>query len=88
MKPRLAFIRRAYRPVAERAREMFDVAYEDRQQERRHCIRRARGSTTSTCAGASRDEFWASPVSYQCRRLRPIAIDTAAWLGSTTGRPT
>jgi lactate dehydrogenase-like 2-hydroxyacid dehydrogenase len=31
MKRRLAFIRRAYRPVVERAREMFDVAYEDRQ---------------------------------------------------------
>ena len=31
MKPRLAFIRRAYIPVVERAREMFDVAYEDRQ---------------------------------------------------------
>jgi hypothetical protein len=26
--------------------------------------------------------------SYQFKRLRPIAIDTAAWLGSTTGRPT
>jgi phosphoglycerate dehydrogenase-like enzyme len=33
MKARLAFIPRAYRPVVERAREMFDVAYEDRQQE-------------------------------------------------------
>jgi lactate dehydrogenase-like 2-hydroxyacid dehydrogenase len=31
MKRRLAFIRRAYRPVVERAREIFDVAYEDRQ---------------------------------------------------------
>ena len=31
MKPRLAFIRRAYMPVVERARQMFDVAYEDRQ---------------------------------------------------------
>ena len=31
MKPRLAFIRRAYMPVVERAREMFEVAYEDRQ---------------------------------------------------------
>ena len=31
MKPRLAFIRRAYLPVVERAREMFEVAYEDRQ---------------------------------------------------------
>jgi lactate dehydrogenase-like 2-hydroxyacid dehydrogenase len=28
---RLAFIRRAYLPVVERARQMFDVAYEDRQ---------------------------------------------------------
>jgi len=28
MKPRLAFIRRAYMPVVERAREMFEVAYE------------------------------------------------------------
>jgi hypothetical protein len=43
MKPRLAFIPRAYRPVVERAREMFDVAYEDRQQERRHCFRRGEG---------------------------------------------
>ena len=31
MKPRLAFIRRAYLPVVERARQLFDVAYEDRQ---------------------------------------------------------
>jgi lactate dehydrogenase-like 2-hydroxyacid dehydrogenase len=31
MKRRLAFIRRAYMPVVERAREIFDVAYEDRQ---------------------------------------------------------
>jgi lactate dehydrogenase-like 2-hydroxyacid dehydrogenase len=31
MKPRLAFIRRAYLPVVERARQMFEVAYEDRQ---------------------------------------------------------
>jgi lactate dehydrogenase-like 2-hydroxyacid dehydrogenase len=31
VKPRLAFIRRAYLPVVERARQMFDVAYEDRQ---------------------------------------------------------
>ena len=31
MKPRLAFIRRAYVPVVDRAREMFDVAYLDRQ---------------------------------------------------------
>jgi lactate dehydrogenase-like 2-hydroxyacid dehydrogenase len=31
MKPRLAFIRRAYLPVVERAREMFDTAYLDRQ---------------------------------------------------------
>ena len=31
MKPRLAFIRRAHMPVVERARQMFDVAYEDRQ---------------------------------------------------------
>ena len=28
---RLAFIRRAYQPVVERARQMFDVAYEDSQ---------------------------------------------------------
>jgi lactate dehydrogenase-like 2-hydroxyacid dehydrogenase len=31
MKRRLAFIRRAYMPVVDRAREVFDVAYEDRQ---------------------------------------------------------
>jgi len=31
VKPRLAFIRRAYMPVVERARQIFDVAYEDRQ---------------------------------------------------------
>jgi len=31
VKPRLAFIRRAYLPVVERARQMLEVAYEDRQ---------------------------------------------------------
>ena len=31
MKSRLAFIRRAYRPVVDRARDMFDTAYLDRQ---------------------------------------------------------
>jgi len=31
VKPRLAFVRRAYLPVVERARQMFDVAYLDRQ---------------------------------------------------------
>jgi lactate dehydrogenase-like 2-hydroxyacid dehydrogenase len=31
MRPRLAFIRRAYMPVVDRAREMFDTAYLDRQ---------------------------------------------------------
>jgi lactate dehydrogenase-like 2-hydroxyacid dehydrogenase len=31
MKPRLAFIRRAYLPIVERAREQFDTVYEDRQ---------------------------------------------------------
>ncbi|MBN9088687.1 MAG: D-glycerate dehydrogenase [Reyranella sp.] len=49
----------------------------------RRCARRARASTISTCAGACRRRR-----GYQCSRLRPIAMETAAWLGSTTGRPT
>jgi len=31
MRPRLAFIRRAYLPIVERARQQFDTVYEDRQ---------------------------------------------------------
>jgi hypothetical protein len=47
MKPRLAFIRRAYLPVVERAREMFEVAYEDRQLPADEAVRLVKAQSSS-----------------------------------------
>ncbi len=74
--------------VAVRRRHLPSEAGEEKQKLDSAYERRAPSNELRNAAAVRWEAAWPVDQADQPSRERPIAIDTAAWLGSTTGRPT